>query len=142
MCLVVLTGGATWGPPRVTAAILLGPEVLPPPATFDSRMVLVGMLVHCALSLILAMLWGVVARPWSVEVTALVGAGFGVAVYLVILYGAAAMVPWFADARNAATIMSHAVFGIALALGYSMRVRARAAAGGSTEAGRSVRTAP
>ena len=42
--------GSAWGPPRMIAAIALGPGVLTP-ATFDSGIVLVAGIVHFALSI-------------------------------------------------------------------------------------------
>jgi hypothetical protein len=65
---------------RFTAAIVMGRAVLPPPATFDERIMLVATLVHFALSIIygLSVSW-VIARLRAAP-SLLVGAIFGLAV--------------------------------------------------------------
>ncbi|MGN3974833.1 hypothetical protein [Tsuneonella sp. SYSU-LHT278] len=110
-------GGSPWGPPRMMGAIVLGTSVLPPPATFDAGIFTVGMLVHFALSAVLGVIFGFIARRMTVSTGALVGLGalFGLAVYLVNFYGFTTIFPWFEMARNWITIVSHLVFGAVLA---------------------------
>ena len=71
---------------RFTAAIVMGRAVLPPPATFDERIMLVATLVHFALSIIygLSVSW-VIARLRAAP-SLLVGAMFGLAVYGMNMY--------------------------------------------------------
>ena len=45
-----------------------------------------------------------------------VGAGGGLALYVVNFYGFSAIFPWFAMARNTVSIMSQIAFGMALGL--------------------------
>lgn len=110
-------GGSAWGPPRMMGAIVLGPEVLPPPATFDAGIVAVGMLVHFALSAILGVIFALAAGRSGLSRNALIGVGalFGLAVYVVNFYGFTAVFPWFEMARNWITVVSHLVFGAVLA---------------------------
>lgn len=117
-------GGSPWGPPWMIAAIVQGKDVLPPPATFDMSIFLVGMAVHFALSIVLAIVFALIAdmAGWSLSVCAVAGLVFGVAVYLFHFYGMTAVFPWFAMARTPVTIFSHAMFG--LVLGYSYRAMA------------------
>ena len=42
-------GMSGWGPPRMIAAIVVAQGVLPPPATFDSGILMVAMMVHFVL---------------------------------------------------------------------------------------------
>lgn len=111
--LVGLTGGAVWGPPRMMAAIAMGPDVLPPPTTFAPGIVAVAMVVHFVLSVIYAAILGVIVSGWgrTPGTAAAVGVAFGLVLYLVNFYGFTTVFPWFAMARNWITILSHLVFG-------------------------------
>jgi hypothetical protein len=99
----------------LTAAILLGQKVLPPPATFDAFIMLISAVIHFALSIVygLALAW-VLARA-AVTARLLIGALFGLALYAVNLYGFTALFPWFAQARDWVTITAHVVFGVTAA---------------------------
>ena len=46
MMVAIFLGQSPWGPPRMIAAIGMGEGVLPPPATFDVRVMMVTMLIH------------------------------------------------------------------------------------------------
>ncbi|MGH8728616.1 MAG: sodium:proline symporter [Burkholderiales bacterium] len=103
---------------RLTAAILLGQGVLPPPATFDAVIMLISALIHCALSIVygLALAW-VLARTGA-GASLWIGALFGLALYAVNLYGFTALFPWFAQVRDWITITAHLVFGVTAARVY------------------------
>jgi hypothetical protein len=123
MGLVTLMGESPWGPPRMMAAIVLGEGVLPPPATFDMAIVMVAMVLHFALSLVLAAIFGLFAGSLDLPKALAAGAVFGLVVYAVNFYGFTYFFPWFSMARNAVTIASHAIFGLVLAWTY-MRFQA------------------
>lgn len=131
MLLVALVGGdSPWAPPRMIAAIVLGKAALPPPATFDIAIVLTGMAVHFALSIILGLVFVALAdrlllrTAWQNEPLFLAaGAVFGLAIYIVDFYGLTAVFPWFAMARNWISIASHAAFGVVLAASYKLLAR-------------------
>lgn len=111
-------GGSPWGPPRMIAAIVLGQGVLPPPATFDFGILMAAMMVHFVLSIVFA-----IALAWLVSrvgkgMALLVGAGFGLVLYLVNFYGFTAVFPWFAEARNWVSVFAHIVFGFVAAWAY------------------------
>lgn len=117
MALVPTVGsGELWGPPRMMGAIVLGTEALPPPATFDAGIVMVGMIVHFVLSALLGMVFAWLSAKLSLSrpMAMVVGAVFGLIVYFVNFYGFTAVFPWFAMARGAITIVSHIVFGAVL----------------------------
>lgn len=118
MGLVALMGNSPWGPPRMMAAIVMGKEVLPPPATFDMGIVMMAMLVHFILSIVLAAIFAPFMTTLGMPMSLLVGVVFGLVVYTVNFYGFTALFPWFAMARNMVTIVSHAIFGLALAWAY------------------------
>lgn len=120
MMLVPLAlGGSPWGPPRMIAAIGMGQEVLPPPATFDFGILMVAMMIHLVLSVVYAFVFGFVARGRAVGMATLLGAVFGLALYLVNFHGFTAVFPWFAEARNWVSILSHLVYGAVLGWTYA-----------------------
>lgn len=111
-----IQGMSPWAPPRMMAAIVMGEGVLPPmdgPVTFDFGVVAVAMIVHMALSIILAAILGIGISRLDLSLTAAIVAGavFGLAVYFVNFYGFTALFPWFAMARGVISIFAHAVFG-------------------------------
>ncbi|GJH05937.1 hypothetical protein [Paraburkholderia terrae] len=114
-----VTGQSPWGPPRMIAAIALGRDALAQPATFDPGIMLVALVVHFALSIVFALILAVIMAPFSFDssigMASLVGALFGVAVYLVNFYGMTRLFPWFADARGWMSLIVHIVFGLVAA---------------------------
>lgn len=114
----VFGGGSPWGPPRMIAAIAMGPGVLPPPATFDLVIVLVAMLVHFVLAIVLGIVLAWLVKGRAQGVALAIGAVFGLVVYLVNFYGMTAVFPWFAMARNWISIFAHVVFGVVAAWSY------------------------
>lgn len=102
------------------AAIAMGRDVLPPPASFDVGVFLVAMMTHFVLSIILAVPLAWVISHWRLGLAASMGAGavFGLMIYLVNFYGFTALFPWFANARTPITLISHVVFGVVLAWAY------------------------
>lgn len=113
MMLVALTGGTPWGPPRMIAAIVLGPDVAPPPATFDLAALMTAMAVHFIVSIVYAIVLALVLvrTSMSAGVAIGIGAAFGLVLYLVNFYGFTAIFPWFAMARGWVSIVSHLLFG-------------------------------
>jgi hypothetical protein len=97
---------------RLTAAMVLGESVLTPPATFDAGIMLTAALIHFMLSIIYAALLVPFALRLKTVSALLTGVGFGVALYVVNLYGFTAIFPWFAQARGWITLIVHAVFGV------------------------------
>ncbi len=117
MALVMFVQGMSpWGPPRMMAAMVMGEGVLPPmegPVTFDFGIIMVAMMIHLLLSIILGIILGlVISRLGLSLVTSIIGgAVFGIVVYYVDFYGFTAVFPWFAMARGAISLFSHAMFG-------------------------------
>lgn len=106
-------GGSPWGPPRMMAAIVMGTEVLPPPPTFDFGITMVGMIIHFVLSVIYGFILGFAISKWRLGTGAaiLAGIAFGLLIYLVNFYVFTGLFPWFSNARNAITVVSHLLFG-------------------------------
>jgi hypothetical protein len=105
---------------RFAAAMVLGRGVLPPPAAFDWVAMSAATVVHFALSIIYSMvLAGLISRCgmlWAL----FAGAGYGLALYGLNMYGFTIIFPWFAEARDGITLAVHAVFGICAAGVYTL----------------------
>ena len=101
---------------RLTAALVLGSSALPPPATFDTGIMLVATLIHFALSVVYAALLARLTSGLENIPALLAGAAFGIALYFINLYGFTAVFPWFAQARDWITLIAHAVFGVTVTL--------------------------
>ncbi|WP_247869680.1 SRPBCC family protein [Herbaspirillum sp. ST 5-3] len=105
---------------RLAAAIVLGPTILPPPATFDLRIMLVASVVHLALSLVYGLLLAPFIENLSRWRSALAGCLSGLSLFAINMYGFTALFPWFEASRDWITAAAHAVFGITAALAYKL----------------------
>lgn len=114
----LLLDGIPWGPPRMIAAIVMGPGVLPPPAAFSPGVIMVAMAVHFALLVAFAVILAALIARAGFPAALAVGAVFGLALYVVNFYGMTAVFPWFAMARNWLSIVAHLVFGVVAAWAY------------------------
>ena len=118
----IIHGQSPWGPPHMIAAMLLGKDVLPPPGTwaaFDLKILMTAMVVHLPLSIALGLLgaWLVHRFDWAGGLV--IGAVFGLAVYIVNFYVIApAAFPWFEMGRNWIGAFSHVMFGAVLGVAY------------------------
>lgn len=119
-------GMPPWAPVRMIAAIVLGPGVLPPPATFDAGIGLTAMIVHFLLSIVFVLVLAAIIRRMSTAAAVLTGLIFGLALYLINFHLLTAVFPWFADARNWVSIFAHLVFGGIAAWIYKGLQRSRA----------------
>ena len=117
----VFMGGSPWAPPRMIAAIIFGKSVLPmpdQPVTFDFGVIMAAMVLHFMLSIVYAIIIGWLCRKLSMGASILIGAVFGLAIYVINFYGFTALFPWFAMARNWVSIFAHIMFGIIAALSF------------------------
>ena len=105
---------------RFAAAIVMGRAVLPPPASFDGRIMLVATLVHFALSITYGLILSRLIARLGTALSLLAGGVFGLFVYGVNMYGFTTVFPWFEAAREGVTVATHGVFGIAAAGVYKM----------------------
>jgi hypothetical protein len=100
---------------RLTAAIVMGRSVLPPPSTWRWDIMLMATLIHFGLSIAYAVIPTFFA--WRLRTVSAIFAGalYGLAIYGVNLYGFTVIFPWFTVTRDWITVLTHVVFGIALA---------------------------
>jgi hypothetical protein len=109
---------------RLAAAIVMGPGVLPPPASFDLAVMTVASLVHVALSLAYTALLVAFVERNSGARGLITGAAFGLALYIVNMYGFTVIFPWFVQSRDWIAAMAHVAFGVGAAGSYRI-VRGR-----------------
>lgn len=103
---------------RLAAAILMGRDVLPPPASFDPWIMLVAACIHFALSIVYGVMVAIMTSRTGTGTAISIGGGFGAALYVVNLYGFTAIFPWFAEVRDWITLAAHIVFGVTAAATY------------------------
>jgi hypothetical protein len=103
---------------RLAAAIVMGRQVLPPPATFDWPVMLVATLVHFALSIAYGLALGFMISRLSARWSLLAGAVFGLCLYAINMYGFTLFFPWFDTVRDWITAAAHVVFGMVAASVY------------------------
>jgi hypothetical protein len=99
---------------QLTAAIVMGSGVLPPPMTAQWDILLVATMLHFGLSVIYAILPAHFAGRLNARQALLGGAAYGMAIYAINLHGFTAIFPWFVVSRDWVTLAAHAVFGMAL----------------------------
>lgn len=108
---------------RLAAAIVLGPDVLPPPADFDAGVMAVATLVHLALSALYGLLLAALIAGLDRRRSLMAGAAFGLGLFVVNMYGFTAFFPWFAVARDGITLAAHLAFGVSAAAIYRTAAR-------------------
>jgi len=100
---------------RLTAALVMGPGVLPPPNEASWDILLAATVIHFGLSIAYALLPASLPGCWRTVPALFAGALYGLLIYGVNLYGFTLLFPWFELARGWVTLVAHLVFGIALA---------------------------
>ncbi|CAG9275207.1 MULTISPECIES: hypothetical protein [Paraburkholderia] len=113
---------SVWSPLRMIAAIVMGRDVLAQPATFAAGVVIVALLTHFVLAILFAVILAVIMAPFSLDssvgTASLVGAIFGVLLYVINFHGMTQWFSWFADARGWVSFLNHIVFGLVAANTY------------------------
>lgn len=108
---------------QLTAALVMGEAVLPPPIRFSPGIMIVAAAIHFVLSIFYAMLlaWAIHRQSWGMSL--LTGVVFGLAIYVLNLYGLTLLFPWFTEVRDGITLAAHLVFGITAAGAYQRLAR-------------------
>lgn len=126
MLVAMVQGMSPWAPPAMMAAMVLGPGILQQPPAFSMKIMMIAMMVHLPLSMMYGLVLGWIVHRLERRAALMAGAAFGlIAAYLVNFYLIAPMVfPWFTEARNWISVVSHVMFGVVLAGAYvAMRRR-------------------
>lgn len=121
-------GGNAWAPVRMTAAIIWGRHILPPPpylvdAAPNSGIFFTALALHYSLSLIYLRVLSALIYKLDAKTAALAGAFFGLILYAANFYGFTGAFPWMAAARGWATIVSNVGFGVIAAASYKLLER-------------------
>ena len=111
--------GNIWDPLRLSASITLGDRAVATSTPFTFDIFFVGMLMHFVLSVWYAVVLGMLIRKLKPVTAMLVGAGFGLLMYLFHFYALTAFYPWVANWRNWIVVVTHLLFGMSAAWVYS-----------------------
>jgi hypothetical protein len=107
-----------WMPSRMTAALTMGTLMLRPD-TFDLNVVLPSAIMHFVLSLTYALIFSFIAKGRSMRADALLGAAFGLVLYVVNFHGFTALFPWFTAMRGVPMAIMQVVYGAVLGATYA-----------------------
>lgn len=106
-----LSGGEPGTVFRFIGAIVLGREVLPPPATLDAGVVITAVTLHLALSIIYSLVLAFIIHRWRMLISITGGALFGLALYLINLFALTTLFAWFYPIRAWPFALLHILFG-------------------------------
>lgn len=110
---------------RMLAAVVLGEDVLPPPASLEPGMLLTAVAVHMTVSVIYAIVIAWLVFRVGLLAAATIGLAFGLLIYVVNFYGFAQVFPWLVAARGPVTFSLHALYGLTTAFEYKALARRR-----------------
>jgi hypothetical protein len=111
MLLSLFILGTPWIFVRMVAALVLGQEVLPPPASFDAGIFILAVGIHLLLSLLFTAILAVIIHKWGLAVGIIGGALFGLALYAINFYTFSFFFPWFFSLRSWIILLSHVFYG-------------------------------
>lgn len=107
----IFEGGAMLGPPRMIGALMVGQD----PSNVTTGIIVSGVIVHYILSFVFTFILSLLVYRMERYKAVAVGAVFGLGLFLFNFYLMAFAFPWFAEFRNATTLITHLVFGITAA---------------------------
>jgi hypothetical protein len=117
-----MSGAGLWAPTHMIAAIVMGQGALASPASFSIGIVVMALVVHFVLAIAMGMVLSLIVAQFrfdsSWRMASVVGAVFGLGIYLFNFYGMTSFFGWFAEARGWVTLIAHLVFGIVMADAY------------------------
>lgn len=111
-----------WLPVRLIASLLIGKDVMlsallyglitpETPAIFTIGVLVMALLLHLTMSVVLSTIIGALCRVKNIGLAISIGAGCGLAIYLINFYGISAIYPWFEKGRGVISLFSHIVYG-------------------------------
>lgn len=117
----LVSGGSPWAASHMIAAIVMGPGTLQS-SDFSLHVVAVALAAHYLLGIVFGLVLAAIIAPFhresSVSVVSLAGAVFGTVLYLLNFHGMVHFFPWFVEWRGGATLVTHLIFGMTVALLY------------------------
>lgn len=107
----LLIGGNAWVSIRLLASIVMGPDILAPPATFHAGALVAALFVHFAFSVAFALLVAYVVHRWGLVVGIVGGASMGLILYLINFYTLTYFFPQFFPMRGGGMFWGHLLYG-------------------------------
>ncbi len=112
-----------WRISQLVAALILGPGTLgASPYRFGAGIVMLALATHYALGVVFGIALGFILAGFHYDTSPaamqLIGAVFGVVLYLFNFVALTQAFPWFAELRGWATFVAHVIFGMSAALLY------------------------
>lgn len=107
----LVIGGNLWMMVRLFASVVLGEQVLAPPATFAPLALLVALVLHFGLSIIYSLVIAYIIHRGGLLLGIIGGALLGLALYSINFYTLTFFYPWFFAMRNPVFLVTHALFG-------------------------------
>jgi hypothetical protein len=104
-------GGNAWVVIRLFASIVLGPDVLAPPATFDPTALIVALVTNTILSVVFALIVAFIIHRGGLISGIIGGAILGLALYAINFYTLTYFFPWFFAMHSWIFAVTHALFG-------------------------------
>ncbi len=104
-------GGNFWISARLVASILLGPDVLAPPATFDGGVLVAAIVTLYTIALVATVVIALVIHRGGLILGILGGALLGLSFYAINYYSLTYFFPQFFALNTPVVVISHVVFG-------------------------------
>lgn len=98
-------------PLQLSAAMVMGAEVLPPAVGLGGGVFATGIVIHLVLSVLFACVIAFCLHRWGIWVGILGGALFGLALYSINYYFMSGFFPGLAPLRGWLMALSHIIFG-------------------------------
>lgn len=112
-------GGEFWAPLQRISAILLGPNAVDPHEALNIQVAGMALLIHFALGAVYGRVIDFAVRGRESITAIAVGAGVGLAIYVVNYWVLTPIAfAWFGQNRGATTLIDHLMFGVVAAAVY------------------------
>ncbi|TFH66706.1 MAG: hypothetical protein E4G90_02155 [Gemmatimonadales bacterium] len=105
---------------RITASLVLGPEVIPVTEGTTALILLVGLVLHFTLTFAYAFLIVLVIYRWGLAVGLVGGALLGLALYVIDIYALSYFFPWIYPLRNWLLLLTHMMLGGLVGVAYEL----------------------
>jgi hypothetical protein len=105
---------------RITASLVLGPEVIPVTAGSTPIVLLTGSLLHFALAFAYALVIVLVIHRWGMVVGFIGGVLIGAALYVIDIYALSFFFPWIFPLRNWLLLLTHMILGGLVGVDYEL----------------------
>jgi hypothetical protein len=105
---------------RITASLVLGPEVIPVTEGTTAVILLVGLVLHFILTFAYAFLIVLVIHRWGLAVGLVGGALLGLALYVIDIYALSYFFPWIYPLRSWLLMVTHMMLGGLVGVAYEL----------------------